>query len=81
MNRKTWKEFKDSKMLWWINRIIHTFGWTIVVEIIEGSEIYTAYPARVEFRGFDERTEMEGFDGITQHLKNNIEELEGETKI
>lgn len=26
VNKKSWKEFRDSGMLWWINMILHTFG-------------------------------------------------------
>lgn len=26
MERKTWNEFREAGMLWWINRILHTFG-------------------------------------------------------
>jgi hypothetical protein len=24
VDKKTWKEFRDSGMLWWINMILHT---------------------------------------------------------
>lgn len=38
MEEKSWKEFRESGFLWWINMILHTFGWAIVVEV-EGNEI------------------------------------------
>lgn len=27
LTKKTWKEFRESGFLWWINMILHTFGW------------------------------------------------------
>ena len=52
VTQKSWKEFRDSGMLWWINMILHTFGWAITVEIEDDGSISGAYPARVKFRGF-----------------------------
>ena len=74
VTRKTWKEFRDCKMLWWINMILHTFGWAIVV-IIENDEIVEAYPARVKFRGFDEKNNEDGYFGVSKYLSENAEEL------
>lgn len=80
IERKTWKEFQESKLLWWINRMLHTFGWAIVFQVEKGGEISDVYPARVKFRGFCEKDENEGFVGLTQYLKNTIGELTEETK-
>lgn len=75
VQRKTWKEFRDAKLLWWINRLLHTFGWAIVVQLNEEGTIEDVYPARVKFRGFDRRSEEEGFVGLTEYLCTNIDEL------
>lgn len=80
IERKTWKEFQDAKLLWWINRILHTFGWAIVFQVEDNGEISDVYPARVKFRGFDEKNEEEGFIGITKHLYCNVSELLKETE-
>lgn len=32
IQRRTWEEFKDNKLLWFINSILHLFGWAIVLE-------------------------------------------------
>ena len=53
INKISWKEFKDSGMLWWINMILHTFGLAIVLDMEDG-EIKNVYPARVKYRGFGE---------------------------
>lgn len=33
VEKKTWNEFRDSGFLWWINMILHTFGWAICINI------------------------------------------------
>ncbi len=74
VEEKSWKEFRDTGLFWWINMILHTFGWAIVVEMEEG-EIKRAYPARVKFRGFDEETNIKGYKKVSEYLKENIEQL------
>lgn len=81
VNKKTWEEFRESGLLWWINMMLHTFGWAICVEVNkETQEITAAYPARVKFRGFDKKSNSEGYIRVSQYLKNNIGELEAESK-
>lgn len=80
VTKKTWKEFQEAKLLWWTNRILHTFGWAIVLECEDDGSVINAYPARVKFRGFDEKSEEKGFIGLTKYLKSNIKEIEKETK-
>lgn len=55
VDKKTWEEFRNSGLLWWINMILHTFGWAIVANINDRKEIINVYPARVKFRGFGEK--------------------------
>jgi hypothetical protein len=80
IERKTWKEFQDSKLLWWTNRLLHTFGWAIVLQVEANGEVTDVYPARVKFRGFGAREESEGFIGLTQYLKDTANELLQEAK-
>lgn len=75
VNKKSWKEFRDSGMLWWINMILHTFGWAIIVDIEDDRSVSSAYPARVRFRGFSEKNNTEGYQKISQYMKNNVDEL------
>lgn len=72
---KSWQEFRDSGMLWWINTILHTFGWSIGVQIEEDGSISSAVPMRVKFRGFDEKHNTEGYMKVSKYLKENAEEL------
>jgi len=81
VNKKTWKEFKESGLFWWINMILHTFGWAIVVEADEDTkEIICAYPARVSFRGFDNSSNEKGYINVSQYMKDNADKLLEESK-
>lgn len=77
INEKSWKEFRESGLFWFVNSILHTFGWAFVIEFNEG-EITRAYPARVKFRGFTEKINTDGYKKVSKYLKDNIEELEKE---
>lgn len=74
ITEKSWDEFKNTKLLWWINRTLHLFGWAIVLELDEG-KVKRVYPARVNYRGFSEETESRNFIELSEYLKNNITEV------
>ena len=74
VTKKTWKEFRESGFLWWINMILHTFGWAIVVEIDDG-KVISAYPARVTFRGFSEESTTNGYQKVSKWMAENAAEL------
>lgn len=81
VDKRTWKEFRESGFLWWINMILHTFGWAIVVEVdTETKEITAAYPARVKFRGFDNQNNTEGYIKVSEYMKENADQLDIEAK-
>jgi hypothetical protein len=80
IEEKSWKEFKESGLFWWINMVLHTFGWAIVVEMEEGGEIKRAYPARVKFRGFNEESNTDGYIKVSEYIKENIEQLASEAR-
>lgn len=81
-NKRTWAEFRECGLLWWINRQLHLFGWAIVFEMEEGSDNPRAvYPARVGFRGFGPDTEREMFARLTSHVVANIEHLSKEVGV
>ena len=79
IDKKSWKEFKDSGLLWWINMILHTFGWAIAIEM-ENDKIIDAYPARVKFRGFGEKSNTEGYIKVSEYMKDNVTDLLKEAK-
>lgn len=79
VNKKEWEEFRNSGLLWWVNMLLHTFGWAIVIEIND-NKIISAYPARVKFRGFSESNNTEGYQKVSEYLADNAQELLLESK-
>jgi hypothetical protein len=77
---KKWKEFQEIGLLWWVNTMLHMFGWAIVVEVEDDGSISNAYPARVKFRGFGEKQNEQGYQKVSKFLKDNIEEIEKESR-
>lgn len=75
VDKKSWKEFRESGLLWWINMILHTFGWAIVIELDEEDEITKVYPARVKFRGFGEGNNSIGYQQVSKYMAENAKEL------
>jgi hypothetical protein len=80
VDKKTWKEFREIGLLWWANRILHLFGWAIVVVQEDDGTISDAYPARVKFRGFGEESETRGFKRLSGYLKDHATILEEEAQ-
>ncbi|USK72685.1 hypothetical protein [Peribacillus asahii] len=79
VEEKSWKEFQNSGLIWFINKTLHLFGWAIVLEISDG-EIIRAYPARVKFRGFSEDVNTEGYITLSKYLEDNVNELSKEAQ-
>lgn len=74
VTKKSWEEFRNNGFIWWINMILHTFGWAIVYEVKNG-KIIDVYPARVKYRGFGEENNTKGYIKVTQFIKDNAEKL------
>lgn len=74
IQKRDWKEFQDSGMLWWINRMLHLFGWVICFDFDNG-ELKEVYPARCKFRGFSPTCETEGFKQVTEFMLKNANDL------
>ena len=79
ITRKSWQEFREIGLLWWVNTILHMFGWAICFDFNDNGELNEVYPARVKFRGFGEKQVEEGYRKISQYLKENIETLHKES--
>lgn len=65
----TWGVFRESGMLWWTNRILHTLGWSIIVEISEDGKGMNAYPARTTWLGFSPETNDKRWAQFREYLK------------
>jgi hypothetical protein len=73
---KTWQDFRNSGMFFFINSILHAFGWAICIETdTETKEIVGCYPARVKFRGFPEDAQAEEHIKIAKYLAENSHEF------
>lgn len=78
---KDWKEFRESGLLWFINSILHVFGWAIVIQMnSETGEVIRAYPARVRYRGFSEKSMERGYINVSKWMKDHGNELLEEAK-
>ena len=80
VDKKTWAEFRQCGLLWWVNMIIHTFGWAIVVDIDDSGNITDAHPARVKFRGFSDQDNANGYIKVSEYIADNAEQLKKEAK-
>lgn len=79
IERKSWDEFRGSGLLWFINSILHVFGWAIVIDV-QNSVVTDAYPARVKFRGFSEDVQSDGYRKVSNYLEENISEIAKEAR-
>lgn len=80
VEKRSWDEFRKTGLLWWINMILHTFGWAICVEVEGEGDIVNSYPARVKYRGFSEKCNNEGYINVSKYLADNSDELRRESK-
>lgn len=77
MKKISLKEFKESGLLWFINRQLHLFGIALVVDIDKDK----IYPIRCEYRGFSENLEEKGYKAVTNYLLKNIENINNDFNI
>lgn len=75
INPKTWQDFRDCGLFWWVNRSLHLFGWAIVFEVDASGAIIKVFPARCKFRGFAQEIESEEFVKLHKYIRDNAEDL------
>jgi len=75
LEEKNWQEFRESGLMFFINQILHAFGWALVVELDDESNVTKAYPARTKFRGFGKVSIDKGYKNIAKYLKGNADVL------
>lgn len=79
IDKKDWAEFRNTGLLLFVNQFLHIFGWALVLNI-ENDVIKSVYPARVKFRGFDEKSVSDAHIKLGEYMKENAEILSEETK-
>lgn len=78
---KSWDDFRAAGLLFFINMILHAFGWAIVIEVDSETKLVTAiYPSRVGYRGFDEQSQTEEHIKIADYLAKNAPNFPEEIK-
>jgi len=76
MNNLTeWVEFQRIGLLWFVNRIIHIFGYAIIFNYDKDNILVSVYPKKVSYRGFKEYSEQQGFEKVMTYMKENIDEI------
>jgi hypothetical protein len=78
LERRTWEQFRETGLVWWVNRLLHVFGWVLVMNFDESGDLTEVYPARTAFRGFDEGTETREHLKLHKYLTHNAGQLEVE---
>ena len=73
--KKTWKEFRESGLLTFVNTFLHIFGWVLVLEMDDTGNITEAYPARTSWRGFSEDAMDKAYKRVTKGLQADIPQL------
>lgn len=79
VNEESWNYFRNTGLLFLVNTLLHTFGWSIVLEIDNVGGVKRVYPARVKFRGFSEQVTKESYKKIATYIHHNSEVLLEET--
>lgn len=75
----TWKEFRESGLLLFVNTFLHIFGWCIVIECDDGGAD-RAYPARTFWRGFSEDSMTRAYQKLTKKIREDLPQLLEDTK-
>lgn len=75
IEERTWEEFRNSGLLWFINTILQIFGWSLVVELDDDKSIKRCYPARSHYRGFSEDIVIQDSKKLTQYMIDNAKDL------
>lgn len=68
IEEKSWEEFRETGLLWFINSILHLFGWIICFDVETGK----GFPARTVFRGFSSEINDKGYEQVSHYLLKNM---------
>jgi len=73
--------FINTGLLWFVNRILHTFGYAIAYDEDEATgAVEGFYICRTNFRGYEPEIEDEGYERVARYLRDHATSLyiEGE---
>jgi hypothetical protein len=71
---QAWGDFTGAGMLWWVNRILHTFGWSIAVQVGDDDAPIYAVPVRTppDVLGFDNETNTSRLEWFRRHMHDEV---------
>lgn len=73
---RAWSKFKAAGMLWFVNRLLHFFGWAIVFRYDDKTgKLLGVEPNRCRFRGFSSEVEDAGYRNVTEWMAKSSKEL------
>jgi hypothetical protein len=75
IEKRSWEEFRLAGLLWWVNHLLHLFGWALVLEMNDDETIRDVYPAHCHFRGFETKNNDLGFWRLTKHMHANADRV------
>jgi len=71
INEKSLEEFKKTGLLWFVNRILHLFGWVLVLECEDNGRFTRLYPVHTTFSGSTKEFENNGFKKLVEYLQDS----------
>lgn len=75
IERRSWDEFRETGLPWYVNQIMQVFGWSLAFDIDEEGKIKEAFPVRTKFRGFSDEVINRNTKKLTQYMIDNGKEL------
>ena len=80
-NKRTWSEFRNNGLLWYVNTLLNIFGWSITISINEDGDVCTAYPSRTISRGFARESNQRGYRLLTKFMLDNMDEISKDLEL
>ena len=78
IERRTWKEFRSTGALLFVNSFLQIFGWSIAVDVDDDGSIKEVYPIRTAFRGFSEKNVDEAYMKLADYIAENAIRIKDE---
>lgn len=73
--KKAWKEFQNNGLLWFVNNLLHLFGYAIKFYVGDDGDLLNVVPGRFDKRGFSEKSNKSGYRKVTKYFKEHADEL------
>lgn len=71
IEEKTWDEFRDTGLFAFVNVFLHIFGWAIIVVYNEDDTVKRVYPAKTNYRGFNEKSMDRAYEKTSKFIKKD----------